>query len=469
VAGGQSGGYDSLAGAEIYDPFANTWKAAGSLGMARDSHVSTVLQNGKVLVVGGYGVAGYLASAEIYDPGTDTWSAAGNIGEGRVSHAAALMGNGKVLVTGGYGSDISDNAWTYDPAANSWSAAAPVFYSRIDHTMTPLANGKVLMAGGVTAAVAFSDTAEIYDPVANTWTPTRALVTGRSSHSAIALADGRVLIAGGTGDSGTLDSAEAYDAGTDTWSAAGTFDTGRYWHTMTLLNNGLVLAAGGINPAHGCLASAENGGAEAFTTEGVPVTQTGTFSDAEGNGTVTLAASSGTLTKDFSAGTWSWTRTDADGRVSPAVNITATDSAGTVTVASFTYMVANVAPVAALSGPVIVNEDTAVIFDFTATDVAAADQSAGFAWKLHFGDATDYVNLPAGTASPLSQAHTFAQPGTFTVKATATDKDGGVSAQVTQSITILDVTPPETTITSAPSGAVASTTAEIVFEASDNV
>src|SRR5450759_356103 len=58
-----------LASAELYDPAANTWSAAGNLAIARDSHTATLLLSGKVLVAGGRDTGGNsLASAELYTP-----------------------------------------------------------------------------------------------------------------------------------------------------------------------------------------------------------------------------------------------------------------------------------------------------------------------------------------------------------------------------------------------------------------
>ena len=81
-----------------------------------------------------------------------------------------------------------------------------------------------------------------------------------------------------------------------------------------------------------------------------------------------------------------------------------------------------------------------VSYTFTATDPSTADQAAPFSWSIDYGDGTGPVTV-SGT-SPLAQSHTFANPGTFSVTATATDQDGGVSFVVTRAITVADMTPP---------------------------
>jgi hypothetical protein len=71
VAGGLDG-VNSLAGAELYNPFTNIWSPTASMLTPRAGQTATVLQNGQVLVTGGLylqsGMGSELASAEIYTP-----------------------------------------------------------------------------------------------------------------------------------------------------------------------------------------------------------------------------------------------------------------------------------------------------------------------------------------------------------------------------------------------------------------
>src|SRR5262249_56355469 len=96
----------------------------GSLNPPRFHHTSTLLPDGRVLVVGGEYRSTPLASAELYDPATGTWSNTGSLSTARDSHTATLLTNGMVLVAGGRETDPGPalaTAELYDPATGSWS------------------------------------------------------------------------------------------------------------------------------------------------------------------------------------------------------------------------------------------------------------------------------------------------------------------------------------------------------------
>lgn len=77
------------------------WSTAPSMMTLRAYHTSTLLPNGKVLVVGGINGSGVLDSPEVFDPATGLWSSAGSMSILRQGHTATLLPNGKVLVMRG--------------------------------------------------------------------------------------------------------------------------------------------------------------------------------------------------------------------------------------------------------------------------------------------------------------------------------------------------------------------------------
>ena len=68
----------------------------------RSGHLSVLLNDGRVMVIGGSGDLQILASAEIYDPATGEWVQAGEMSTERLLHAATTLMDGRVLVTGGF-------------------------------------------------------------------------------------------------------------------------------------------------------------------------------------------------------------------------------------------------------------------------------------------------------------------------------------------------------------------------------
>src|SRR5438552_15405274 len=68
------------------DPASWIWRATGRLNAARTQHTAALLQNGMVLVAGGFGSNGNASkSAELYDPASGTRGAAGSRNSARYS------------------------------------------------------------------------------------------------------------------------------------------------------------------------------------------------------------------------------------------------------------------------------------------------------------------------------------------------------------------------------------------------
>jgi hypothetical protein len=128
--GGISDPGDSLAEARLYDPTSDAFSGTGRMEACRFSHSSTLLPDGTVLITGGDGRYcatttqgfGSLGNAELYVPSAKTFAATGSLTMPRQNHTATLLNDGSVLIAGGFnfqigeGYDYPVTAELYHPA-----------------------------------------------------------------------------------------------------------------------------------------------------------------------------------------------------------------------------------------------------------------------------------------------------------------------------------------------------------------
>lgn len=281
VMGGTDSTGSQLASAEMYSPFA----AAGNMAEQRSGFPSALLLNGKALVAGGNGNGGYAISADLFDPATATFAPTGSLANARNYASTTLLDNGKVLIAGGIGGGSSQTtAEVYDPASGTFSATN-LIYDRYQHAAALLPDGRVLIAGGMGTYSPWTST-EIFDPSTLSLVGGPDMNTARANFTMTVLRDGRVLVVGGEidGSATPTETAEIYDPQTNAFSPTGSLAMPRSRHTATLLNDGRVLIAGGITNGLTPLNTAEIYDPVLQTFSSVPAT----LSSARYNQTATL-------------------------------------------------------------------------------------------------------------------------------------------------------------------------------------
>ena len=280
IVGGMRRNQDFYRSAELFEPSSVRFQRAGEMNVPRVGHAAVLLNSGKVLIVGGWVGRGCTDSAELYDSSTDRFTVIGHMAARRGQPTATLLKSGDVLITGGADHDTPGGVLSAElfHATQTFEAINPMHYGRISHTATRLADGRVLIAGGRGATVTAS--AELFDPNTKSFAVTGTMLTARYKYTAGLLPDGRVLVAGGSDErdwSGNLSTAELFDPRSGSFIATASLHTSRFKlpDEAVQLPTGQLLIAGGsplvelFDPKSGrfLLASGQFGGSWHFMTE----------------------------------------------------------------------------------------------------------------------------------------------------------------------------------------------------------
>ena len=178
----------------VFDPATGAFTPIVEMEQTRINHSSTLLKDGRVLMVGGTrrGIERELTGRNlIYDPSSNVFTEAGHLQVDRSGHTAVLLQDGGVLIVGGHtGSEHANLAEMYDPDTNTFSPAGV-------SAISPLA-ALLLPSGRVFVIHVPNGNIVLYNPATHAFSPTgHSIGPWRSSATVTLLEDGRVMIAGG--------------------------------------------------------------------------------------------------------------------------------------------------------------------------------------------------------------------------------------------------------------------------------
>jgi len=198
------GGYKEQS-CELFDPATETWTMIDSIPTFRYSgHTVTKLIDGRILVAGGMYVDTtsweivFLNNIDIYNPSTQKWVEGTPMNIKRSDHTATLLNDGKVLITGGWNNNLeTDECEIYNPLNDSWSIVSHMLEKRESHAATLLNNGNVFVSGGNPIAP-WLKSSEVYDVNTNQWFSSADMLAYRTNHKIFYLSKiNKLLILGG--------------------------------------------------------------------------------------------------------------------------------------------------------------------------------------------------------------------------------------------------------------------------------
>ena len=245
---------------------AERWEPADPMTTVRSNYSAVSLADGRVLVSGGETSSGWSPSitlhgtCEIYDPSTDRWTSTGSMITPRSMHASVLLDDGRVLALGGHYSASRDNyamyyittnkCEIYDPSSGTWSPAGNMHNARAGGVAILMPNKKILITGGIlnnysSHSVQGSAGCEIYDPNTNIFYGSVAsMPDGDYSHKLILLQNGHIFKICKNAHYDAI-----YDYISNTWEPISSIGA----RNATLLNNGDLFACvdGNYNNGYG--------------------------------------------------------------------------------------------------------------------------------------------------------------------------------------------------------------------------
>jgi hypothetical protein len=180
----------------IFDPASGGFSNGPLMARPRQGATATLLDDGRVLVVGEE------QSAELIDPlhplsQSTFWVS-------RYPATSTLLSDGRVLVaewgqSNGMGCTTPAVSEVFDPRTQKFTSVSPMSTPRTESAAIKIQDGRVLVLGGMDSKCVAAGTVEAFDPESGTFQVIAAGFPKISDFSATLLEDGEILIAGGAG------------------------------------------------------------------------------------------------------------------------------------------------------------------------------------------------------------------------------------------------------------------------------
>jgi hypothetical protein len=209
----------------LYDPGHDRWLDVPPMDVPRENESVTALRDGSVLVAGGYGAGGPsnpIANAIRFDPAHGSWSSAGRLIDARSGQLSTLLADGRVLIVGG--TDVNDNqaqlTEIYDPSRNTWTDGGRLVIPGQAPQLIALRDGRVLEIVGFDFVGSLTPVSELYDPRRRSWQMGPPMPSPGGG-GLVSMADGRILLVKASlNPTHTVFRAEIFDPQNMRWTAS---------------------------------------------------------------------------------------------------------------------------------------------------------------------------------------------------------------------------------------------------------